>query len=129
MVPARSEENAEVKKELKISDIWCFPSWGCLLQKRVQSMYKEELYLHLFEYSRQLNLTKNVMRSESISTYVLEKLAFSIKLWRCRLNAEHIISHDKKTFLRLFSDCATVIFSDILQLEVKISLLLSSANL
>lgn len=117
------------RRSLKYQIFGAFLAVGCLLQKRVQSMYKEELYLHLFEYSRQLNLTKNVMRSESISTYVLEKLAFSIKLWRCRLNAEHIISHDKKTFLRLFSDCATVIFSDILQLEVKISLLLSSANL
>lgn len=68
-----------------------------------------ELHVHLFEDTRQ-------MWSETISTYVIglfEKLAFSIKLWVCRLNAEHI---DYKIFLKLFSACTTVIFSNILQL-------------
>lgn len=82
---------------------------GCLLLKRVKSMSKGELHIHLFEDTRQ-------MRSETISTYVIglfEKLAFSIKLWVCRLNAERI---DYKIFLKLFSACTTVIFSNILQL-------------
>lgn len=69
-----------------------------------------ELYVHLFEDTRQ-------MMSETISTYVIglfEKLAFSIKLCGCRFkSAEHI---DYKIFLKLFSACTTVIFSNILQL-------------
>lgn len=82
---------------------------GCVLLKRVKSMSMGELHVHLFENTTQ-------MRSETISTYLFglfEKLAFSIKLWGCRLNAVHV---DYKTFLKLFSACTTVIFSYILQL-------------
>lgn len=60
---------------------------------------------------------KNIINEEwryfNVCIWPIWKLAFSIKLWGCRLNAEHI---DYKTFLKLFSACTTVIFSNILQL-------------
>lgn len=64
MVPASSEETAEVEKELKMSDIEGSHSPGCLLLKRVKSMSTGELHVHLFEDSRQLNLAKNVINEE-----------------------------------------------------------------
>lgn len=79
MVPASSEETAEVEKELQMSDVEGSPSSGVSASYMSSFNVHGELYVPLFEDTR-------LMRSETISTYVFglfEELAFSIKLWRC----------------------------------------------
>lgn len=49
---------------------------GCLLLKSVQSMSTGELFVHLFEDSRQLNLTKNVI--------IEERSYFNLCIWPIR---------------------------------------------
>lgn len=107
-----------------------FLALGCLLLKRVQSMSTGELYIHLFEDSRKLNLAKNVINEEW--SY------FNIRIWPIWKNGrldkvmempiECGTHRLQKKFEAIFS-LYNCLFSDILQLEVDNFLLLSISKL
>lgn len=53
---AKRMQRANKSSECQI--LSAFLALGCLLPKRVQSMYKGELYVHLFEDSRQIKFNR-----------------------------------------------------------------------
>lgn len=123
---AKRMQRANKSSECQI--LSAFLALGCLLLKRVQSMYKGELYVHLFEDSRQLKFNR-------------KRNKWGVKLFQCMYLAYLKIglldkvmevpikcgTHRLQNIFKIIFSCD--LFPDILHLEVDIFLLLSSAIL
>lgn len=91
---------------------------GCLLLKGVQSMSTGELFVHLFEDSRQLNLTKNVINEEwsyfNVCIWPIWKIGLLDKVLEMPIECgTHRLLKKIEVIFSLYC-----IFSHILQLEV-----------